>query len=339
MSQKTRVCVIGAGVVGLSSAVRIQDELPHCDVTLLADRFSPDTTSDGSGGIWFLHLVGGVSQDLLRRWSGDTWDHLVSMATSPLAAQVGAQLVSGYSFFSEPQNPEWRTQVLGYRELDRQEIDLLLPKAKFGIFYTTVMINVKAYLSWLMSRFKKNNGKVIRAKVDKLENLMSKWKFDVIVNCTGIGARELTSDNDVIPIRGQVSRVKAPWIKHFMTYQESDEHCEKYILPGADFVVLGGTGQKGDWNTSIDDVDRKKIWDGCLQMIPSLREAEVVQHWTGLRPHRLSGVRLETGKLPTGKTVVHNYGHGGSGVTLHWGCAGQVVKEIRAVTTSALSRL
>ena len=66
MSQKTRVCVIGAGVVGLSSAVRIQEELPHCDVTLLADRFSPDTTSDGSGGIWFLHLVGGVSQDLLR---------------------------------------------------------------------------------------------------------------------------------------------------------------------------------------------------------------------------------------------------------------------------------
>ena len=66
MSQKTRVCVIGAGVVGLSSAVRIQDELPHCDVTLLADRFSPDTTSDGSGGFWLLHLVGGVSQDLLR---------------------------------------------------------------------------------------------------------------------------------------------------------------------------------------------------------------------------------------------------------------------------------
>ena len=66
MSQKTRVCVIGAGVVGLSSAVRIQEELPHCDVTLLADRFSPDTTSDGSGGFWLLHLVGGVSQDLLR---------------------------------------------------------------------------------------------------------------------------------------------------------------------------------------------------------------------------------------------------------------------------------
>ncbi|XP_048762325.1 D-amino-acid oxidase-like isoform X3 [Ostrea edulis] len=273
LMKKPRVCVVGAGVIGLSTAVRIQNELPNYDVTVLADRFSPDTTSDGSGGFWQPHLVGGDNQDMVI----------------------------------------------------------------FGMFYTTVMIHVKAYLSWLMSRFKHNNGNVIDARIDKLEDLVK--EYDVIVNCTGLGARKLINDHDVTPIRGQVTRVKAPWVKLFMTYQGTHGHCENYILPGADAVVLGGTGQEGNWNTGVDDEDRKMILEGCVEMMPSLKEAEVVRHWTGLRPHRTSGVRLETERLAKGKLVVHNYGHGGAGVTLHWGCAGQVVREIRTAFTPNFSRL
>ncbi|XP_061192749.1 D-aspartate oxidase-like [Saccostrea echinata] len=334
---KTRVCVVGAGVVGLSSAVRIQNELPDCDVTIIADRFSPDTTSDGSGGFWLPHLVGGDNQELVAKCGCDTWDYLLHLATSPLASRLGAQLVSGYSFFAETQCPGWRRQVLGYHELDNKELKLLFPKARFGVFYTTVMINVKAYLSWLMSRFKNSNGTAIHRRVDSLDKLLS--DYDVIVNASGIGSRTLVKDDDVIPIRGQVTRIKAPWVKHFMTYEGTNAHCEKYILPGADAVVLGGTGQTGDWNTKIDDVDRKAIWEGCLELVPSLKDAEIVQHWVGLRPHRGSGVRLESQRLSTGKMIVHNYGHGGSGVTLHWGCAGQVVKEIRTVLTQTPAKL
>lgn len=336
-AREPSICVLGAGVIGLSSAVRIQDEFPRCDVTLLADRFSPDTTSDGSGGFWLPHLVGGTNQDSISKWSASTLDYMISLTKSPLANQIGVHLVSGYSFFSEPQCPEWRKLVLGYREMTDKELKLLLPKAKFGVFYTTVMINMKAYLPWLISRFKQKNGKVIQSRVDKIEDLLQ--KYDIVVNCTGIGANKLANDSDVIPIRGQVTRVKAPWIKHFMTYEGSDEHCEKYILPGTDTVVLGGTGQRGDWNTQIDDRDQQMIWDGCLEMIPSLKHAEVIRHWAGLRPHRSSGVRIETEKFSGGKMVVHNYGHGGAGVTLHWGCAGQVVEEIRAAIKSTVSRL
>ncbi|XP_048762321.2 D-aspartate oxidase-like isoform X2 [Ostrea edulis] len=335
--KKPRVCVVGAGVIGLSTAVRIQNELPNYDVTVLADRFSPDTTSDGSGGFWQPHLVGGDNQDMVIQWGRDTLNYLFYLATSPLANRLGAQMVSGYSFFSEPQCPEWRHLVLGYREVDSREIKLLFPRARFGMFYTTVMIHVKAYLSWLMSRFKHNNGNVIDARIDKLEDLVK--EYDVIVNCTGLGARKLINDHDVTPIRGQVTRVKAPWVKLFMTYQGTHGHCENYILPGADAVVLGGTGQEGNWNTGVDDEDRKMILEGCVEMMPSLKEAEVVRHWTGLRPHRTSGVRLETERLAKGKLVVHNYGHGGAGVTLHWGCAGQVVREIRTAFTPNFSRL
>ncbi len=60
--------------------------------------------------------------------------------------------------------------------------------------------------------------------------------------------------------------------------------------------------------------------------MPSLEAAEVLGHWVGLRPGR-EGIRLELEEIG-GRTVIHNVGHGGSGLTLAWGCAGDVVKLI-----------
>lgn len=61
-----------------------------------------------------------------------------------------------------------------------------------------------------------------------------------------------------------------------------------------------------------------------------MQGAEVLSAWAGLRPARQSGVRLEVEQLPGGRLLVHNYGHGGSGHTLHWGCAGHVAELIAA---------
>lgn len=69
---KTRVCVLGAGVIGLSTALRIQEESsdwgdsPGVEVTLVADRFSPDTTSDGSGGFWEPYKLGNTPLACIR---------------------------------------------------------------------------------------------------------------------------------------------------------------------------------------------------------------------------------------------------------------------------------
>ncbi len=97
--------------------------------------------------------------------------------------------------------------------------------------------------------------------------------------------------------------------------------------------VLGGTTQAGDWDTSPREEDSRYVLRGCCQVLPSLAGAEVVQVWAGLRPAR-SSVRLELdgsadwgGLLEAGQAappVIHNYGHGGAGVTLHWGCAQDV---------------
>lgn len=58
----------------------------------------------------------------------------------------------------------------------------------------------------------------------------------------------------------------------------------------------------------------------CAALRPEIAGARIIDHRVGLRPTR-EAVRLERELLPTGRVLVHNYGHGGAGVTVAWGCA------------------
>lgn len=62
---RVRVAVVGAGVVGLSTAVCIAEALPSCSVTVLAEKFSPDTTSDGAAGILIPSSFPGILEILI----------------------------------------------------------------------------------------------------------------------------------------------------------------------------------------------------------------------------------------------------------------------------------
>lgn len=93
-------------------------------------------------------------------------------------------------------------------------------------------------------------------------------------------------------------------------------------------MVLGGTSQENDYNRNPDTQDTEFILVGCSSLVPALKNAPVLREWVGLRPGRGS-VRLavDNYKTNTGRNllVIHNYGHGGAGVTLSWGCATDVV--------------
>lgn len=83
-----------------------------------------------------------------------------------------------------------------------------------------------------------------------------------------------------------------------------------------------------DFNTAIYEEDSKFIFDGCRELVPGLKQAPVLYEWTGLRPGR-NEVRLEPEILSNGKVLIHNYGHGGCGVTVASGCADDVVKIVQ----------
>ncbi len=135
------------------------------------------------------------------------------------------------------------------------------------------------------------------------------------------------------PIRGQIVRVYCPSVTQF-AFDEHDHNNIMYIIPRNDLVVLGGTAQEGNWDTGICSRTADAIIQRCGKIFPELLTAPVVSHWAGLRPGR-SAIRVELAEAgPASVTtlpLIHNYGHGGSGMTTAWGCA-RTVAELAANT-------
>jgi D-amino-acid oxidase len=102
-----------------------------------------------------------------------------------------------------------------------------------------------------------------------------------------------------------------------------------YIIPNVDSVVIGGTSQKGNWCTDVSIEDSEGILNGVRDAFPSLINATVITSWAGLRPGR-TPLRCDSeikNNIKTKKDMMigHCYGHGGSGITLSWGCAEDIV--------------
>ncbi len=146
---------------------------------------------------------------------------------------------------------------------------------------------------------------------------------ELIVNCCGLGGKELCNDDNLRPVRGQVIYIKQD--PGFGRFDQKPETLT-YTIPRRDVTVLGGTAQKDDWEENIRPEDSEYILTKCEELWPELDREKIVGEAVGLRPSR-NEVRLEKEEL-FGKNIIHNYGHGGAGVTLSWGCADEVVRLI-----------
>ena len=143
----------------------------------------------------------------------------------------------------------------------------------------------------------------------------------MVVNCTGLGARELVPDPGVRPVRGQLVVVENPGVDEWFAEAGPASSATTYFFPQPGRLVLGGTAEADDARTEPDPRTAEEIVARCARVRPEIAGARVVGHRVGLRPARDAGVRIEAEELPGGGLLVHNYGHGGAGVTVARGCA------------------
>jgi D-amino-acid oxidase len=179
------------------------------------------------------------------------------------------------------------------------------------------------YLPFLLARLRELGGRILQREV---RSLGEAWRESpVVVNCTGLGSRSLVGDDLLFPIRGEVLRVAPPPVAGFI-FDESEVRGIAYVISRATDCILGGTAEDGNASVVPDPVKGEQILARCSRLLPSGARFQVLEHKVGLRPGRPT-VRLEEERVGE-RRVIHNYGHGGAGVTLSWGCAEEVSKLV-----------
>jgi D-amino-acid oxidase len=315
------IVVVGAGVVGLSTAISLAEA--GLSTRVVAAEPPSRVTSVAAGALWGPVRCG--PDDRCLAWAQTGLEELTALADEPSA---GVHQSHGRSVSRAAETPPaWAGLLPDLRLLDAAERPAGFSS---GWSYTAPAVSMPVYLEYLLNRYAARGGSVEYATVSSLTAVDA----PVVVNCTGIGARSLVPDESVVPVRGQVVVVQNPGISEFYIDHGADDTPDYvYAFPHDDVVILGGTAEEGasDWAPRPEVSAR--IMRDCAAAFPTLRDARVITERVGLRPCRPE-VRLEAEVLPGGRVLWHNYGHGGAGVTLSWGCAREVTAAVLAGATS-----
>jgi D-amino-acid oxidase len=353
-SQKRRALVVGAGVTGLTTSLCLRRS--GFDVVVVAERFAPDVVSVVAGALWEWppavcgHHVDEVSLARSRDWCRTSYRIFTELAARPgMGAEIGVFVRPVVFYFKEPvrERPadlakmnELRGEVRDFVH-DAALIDRHHVNPGSGVVdaygHAAPMIDTDVYMSWLMSEVTAAGCTVIQGRIsgslrERETQLRGLFDADCIVNCTGLGAAELCGD-EMYPLRGALIRARndgssmprvttAHCVAHDLASTEQDM---VFIVPrGRDMLLLGGMTEPDEWGLDIGLDNYGPVGDmlaRCRYFLPILESAEIDADEpvrVGLRPFRKGNVRLEA---EPGTRIIHNYGHGGSGVTFSWGCA------------------
>lgn len=306
----SRVTVVGAGVIGLSCALRLLQAGHRVDV--LARELPGETTSAVAGAFWYPYRAAPV--DRVVPWSERTYQALATIAaTAPesgVRMSVGTEVVP-----SREVRPWWASAVPDLSET------VEVPAGYDGGWrFSTPIVEMPIYLGWLAGQVLSAGGSITRLTLHGLPRPGGGGP-DVVVNCAGIGAKFLAADHAVYPVQGQVVLVEQVGLEHWWL-DSGHGGPPTYVVPRSHDIVVGGTDVEGEWGRTPSPEVANAILRRALRLVPELAGAAVRGHRVGLRPARPE-VRVER----VGD-VVHCYGHGGAGVTLSWGCAEEVAELV-----------
>ncbi len=307
--------VIGCGVSGLSSGIRLLEAGIPTEIWTREPALK--TTSSVAAAFWYPYKV--YPAELILTWAEATYNELSRLADTPSS---GVTMRESLEIFPDSTpDPWWSGIVSSFRPATADELPV--GYADGCAFYSPIA-EMPIYLTYLQQRFEELGGKVQLRPVDSIAQVLD--YHDAVVNCAGLGARQLIGDPTMIPIRGQIVRVSQVGVERLLIDERNSDGLT-YIVPRSNDCVLGGTSESGAESTEPQALTAADILTRCISREPRLVDAMVLEHRVGLRPGR-PAVRVEIDPNVSKTLLVHNYGHGGAGVTLSWGCADRVTELV-----------
>ncbi|MFI8323939.1 NAD(P)/FAD-dependent oxidoreductase [Streptomyces sp. NPDC085529] len=305
------VIVVGGGVVGLTTAVTLAER--GLRVRVWSRDPAGETTSAVAGALWWPYRIEPAEE--AGAWALESLRVYGELARAP--EETGVRWVPGVHADTVLDGlGAWAARVAGLRQLPAGEVPG--PYAT-GLAARLPLIDMPVHLAWLRDRLAAAGGVVERRAARGWAEPAA--VAPVVVNCTGLAARELVPDGGLRPVRGQLVLVENPGIEEWFTAADAGAAETTYFFPQPGRLVLGGTAEEGAEGLVPDPATAAGIVARCARIRPEIAGARVLGHRVGLRPARAGGVRIEAERLPGGGRLVHHYGHGGAGVTVAWGCA------------------
>lgn len=317
------ILVIGCGVSGLTTGLCLLDAGHR--VQIWARELPPHTTSNVAAAVWLPYKA--FPPEKVTAWSAQTWQTFQELQPIPACGVVMRTFVEVLPERSP--DPWWASAVPDFRHAEPSE----LPAGYLdGYTCTAPVIDTGVYLAYLLREFEARGGQILQRNVTGLEEAFAHTA--VVVNCSGLGARELVGDVDIRPAKGQVVRVKPNGFQRVLVDEASSRELT-YIVPRLHDIVLGGTYEEDNERAEIVPEVTQAILQRCARLAPAFRSLttdDILSLDCGFRPVR-STVRVEAECPAPGRLLLHNYGHGGAGITLSWGCA----REVARLLTTTMS--
>ncbi len=296
-------------------------------VELWRRKDGPRTASTVAPAFWYPFRAG--PRDRVDRWAAASLERYEQLAANPQTGVVARRVrefvpagtqVHSWSHIardfvvrSHERGPD------GAEQRDASHMGELATEFSFGTF----LVDTSRYMPWLEGALRQQGVEIVDREVSDLSQVRGSWA--AVVVATGLGSRELFQDSELSGLRGQLVRIEGLHGDDILL-DERNEDAMAYVVPRHVDTILGATLEARE-AFDVDEHTTQALLARCAQLVPSIARAKVLDARVGLRPLRPQ-VRVERVGSLGQSPLIANYGHGGSGVTLSWGCAREVVELV-----------